>query len=437
MIGKFLSGRLWQSDALHELAVASFPPAGLSPGANRLGDDGTVYTSERWPTDEDDYVWVSVAQKLEAGVVPQFFEPGFAVTVGTTGADYPTLTAAFSDLLLYRNKNVLGVPPASLTIKAGYVVEEQVELFGADLSWVLLTSEDDWVEVDAASFSPDNGRFMLFRNSRAPVFDCGFERVGVYPGVGVPTGLASNASTIQTLLTSAVAAKPRGVKNWGSGCIFTTNSDVRVTDFLSIDNAGIGAQVVAGSYASFDGACRIYGATGSVLVGSVSRAIMQGIDVKQADNVARATDLVVGSGGIAIPGSIAQASFSQPPNIWNRNGVILSGSFPSIYGEPFTIADDAVATITPPRLGGVLAITVMNGTAVLPAHSGLMGYACGSLVAGAKVAMTGFAGSLDTTIVDLTGTTGTNGNVTVSVRSNDIQIENRAGGSRTFALSWM
>lgn len=110
------------------------------------------------------------------------------------------------------------------------------------------------------------------------------------------------------------------------------------------------------------------------------------------------------------------------------------------YATSVTIADDAVATVTPGRTGGFLMMTSGGGvgtTVTNESASAQIFFDCGSSSPAISKG-TGFAsiGSLvDVVTTDLTGTSGTDGRVTVSARNNGtLKIENRLGASTTFNL---
>ncbi len=104
------------------------------------------------------------------------------------------------------------------------------------------------------------------------------------------------------------------------------------------------------------------------------------------------------------------------------------------------IADDAVATVTPGRTGGFLAMTCGGQSGAASTNEALSAHIffdCGS-TAPAISKGTGFASigaNVAVVTTDLTGTSGTDGNVTVSARNDGtLKIENRSGASATFNL---
>lgn len=434
--------RLLRTPALHEVPVPIGLDAEAMPGARVLGNDGAVYTSIRYPTPESPYTWTSASSLLASGAVPLFFEPGFNVTVGTTGADYTSLSDALGDLLLYVNNNITELPPASILIKSGFTVEDRINTIGLDLSWVLIQSEDDWVPVDAGAITADVTApftsFMSFRNGASPIIDCGFELVGTRnPLVTTITGISNNGSRFYTLTTNAT--KPRGVKGFDIGTGMGANSTARLHDWQSIDCTQLGVFVQGGSYANLINNCVMYSQDVSLLCSSLSTvlAFSSTIDYTR-DGTPRPTDVVVEANGvIRVASNAAVDSLCQSPNIDTPDGIIYHSAQPYPYGKGVEIADDAVALLRPPRLGGLLYVTAENSGTFNGSYSGMIAYTCGPALTAAKIDPAGAAGSLDASVINLTGTTGVDGKVTVSAQADKIQIENRSGSTRTFYASWL
>lgn len=109
-----------------------------------------------------------------------------------------------------------------------------------------------------------------------------------------------------------------------------------------------------------------------------------------------------------------------------------------IGGTQVTIADDAVASITPPRKGGFMMIT-LQGNADYPqhTHSGFVYYDVGASLLCLKQATTGVGTNLGAVNTDVTGTTGTDGVTTVAVQTGVIKIENRSGSSGTYQITFL
>jgi len=122
-----------------------------------------------------------------------------------------------------------------------------------------------------------------------------------------------------------------------------------------------------------------------------------------------------------------------------RQGVVpafpsldLNGS--AIGGEEITIADDAVAVLSPPRNGCFVAISA-EGEDDYPqvTESGLFLIDAGltpdvvDIYAGAK---------LSSVTTDVTGTTGTDGNGTLAVIAGALKYENRTGGTKKINVTY-
>lgn len=173
------------------------------------------------------------------------------------------------------------------------------------------------------------------------------------------------------------------------------------------------------------------------------------IAVANSDNLAvygsasNHTGLEFASGEI-IPwynGGRGDANASLGTSSYQLNNIHMAGTLyldsNPIGGTEVTIADDAVATITPPRNGGRAVIT-FGGDVDTPssAHSVDIYYDVGSSLEIVKTS-TGIGGSVDVVTTDVTGTTGTDGSTTVAVQSGVIKIENRAGLSKAYQVTFL
>lgn len=108
-----------------------------------------------------------------------------------------------------------------------------------------------------------------------------------------------------------------------------------------------------------------------------------------------------------------------------------------IGGTQVTIADDAVASITPPRTGGFMFVTSAGNTDYPKVNeSGLLFYDVGASLYIYETPLS-IGSALDVSTSDVTGTTGTDGNITVAVQSGVIKIENRRGFSENFQVTFL
>ena len=107
-----------------------------------------------------------------------------------------------------------------------------------------------------------------------------------------------------------------------------------------------------------------------------------------------------------------------------------------IGGTQVTIADDAVASITPPRNGGFMFITagLTGGQYPQQSRSGMVFFDAGASL---EIQERITASALDVSTSDVTGTTGTDGNITVAVQSGVIKIENRGGSTHVFDITFL
>lgn len=153
---------------------------------------------------------------------------------------------------------------------------------------------------------------------------------------------------------------------------------------------------------------------------------------------AKAVPMQVTQTGAAVTGNFGVTGDINVTGNITANGFTSAGSLYSDYTETttirsgtVTIANDSVATIpTSSLIMGTMILWVKNGTAPAGGYHGLIYFDIEASPAIGKLSHAG--GSLDTVTVDVTGTTGTAGNVTVSATNGALKIENRAGGSRDF-----
>jgi len=212
-------------------------------------------------------------------------------------------------------------------------------------------------------------------------------------GVGAVSPIA-RFETVQTGQTSTAVFKNTNA-SWANDVAFLYSPSGTAVSNLSISNRS----------------------NGSVWVGSGFGPIHFQLD--ENENNSRSTKVTVRSDGY----------------------LTLNGN--DIGGTQVTIADDAVASITPPRTGGFMMIT-SDGTTDYPNvnRTGMIYYDVGASLDLQKLDVFGSyaygSSDLNVTTGNLTGTTGTDGNVTVSAASSGvIKVENRTGGNRTFSVTFL
>lgn len=139
---------------------------------------------------------------------------------------------------------------------------------------------------------------------------------------------------------------------------------------------------------------------------------------------------------ISADGGVTNFEILSGGTVLVGNGLLeLDGN--DIGGTQVTIADDAVATITPPRTGGFMVMTAA-GDSNYPnsAKSGRLYYDVGASLH-VQNRDASYTTGLDVSTSDVTGTTGTDGNVTVAVQAGVIKIENRIGFSSSFQITFL
>lgn len=119
-------------------------------------------------------------------------------------------------------------------------------------------------------------------------------------------------------------------------------------------------------------------------------------------------------------------------------GSLGSGAFSAVVGQRFRsfsqiIADDTAFAFDDvwSKGGFVYVIWEADGNFPFYSHSGHAFFDVGSSPFATKL---NGGGNFDVVSTDLTGTTGTDGNVTLGVKSGSLVLENRQGGSATFTL---
>lgn len=110
-------------------------------------------------------------------------------------------------------------------------------------------------------------------------------------------------------------------------------------------------------------------------------------------------------------------------------------------GQLVQVANNSVVTISPPNYGGFAYITSYDGSArnyPQSEFSNWIFYDCGGTLLIEKGANLATLGTLfNVTTSNVTGTTGTNGYVTVAVQTGVLKIENRSGGTLNINVAFV
>lgn len=154
-----------RSRALHETSLPVPYDAAAVPGARVLGEDGREYVAQRWPTDQDEYTWVSAAQIasdvaadfFRAITTPQYVEVDVSAPSNVEGQTYTTLGGALEYcakfLPTYREADADSQPLIYVKILDTGPISEQLVVRGANLSNVRIVSEAHEVTIDPAGLT--------------------------------------------------------------------------------------------------------------------------------------------------------------------------------------------------------------------------------------------------------------------------------------------
>lgn len=99
------------------------------------------------------------------------------------------------------------------------------------------------------------------------------------------------------------------------------------------------------------------------------------------------------------------------------------------------VANQSVALIPTPGAGGMVAINLVDSEFPQAPHSGLLSYDTGSSLMLHSLALGARMRNLNDAV--LTGTTGTDSYTSVAVRVGELQLENRYGGARRYAYTFL
>ena len=125
-------------------------------------------------------------------------------------------------------------------------------------------------------------------------------------------------------------------------------------------------------------------------------------------------------------------SFTDALTVRAADGVL---TVPCLMSGRITVDNNAVGSISTPGAGGMVAISLVDPSYPQAGHSGLFSYDSGPSLALYTLAKRSSLENHGTTV--LSGTTGTGGRSSIAVQVDALQIENRHGGSRSYAYSFI
>ena len=152
----------------------------------------------------------------------------------------------------------------------------------------------------------------------------------------------------------------------------------------------------------------------------------------QSDWSGRAEMGLAGNDDFSVKVSADGSAWTEAIRVNPANGMMRGVG---LRGRTYTVADDAVLAVVPPRAGGFVFVIITDDAYPQANHSGIFAYDVGaspflqSLARGPQMEMMG--------TVTLTGTTGPDGRSSVAAQGGALLIENRFGNPRDFNVTFI
>ena len=206
------------------------------------------------------------------------------------------------------------------------------------------------------------------------------------------------------------------------------------TPLQNLDGLGIGATSDATNRLSVAAPASLFSHQGSDHQLKINKAASADTAsmLFQSNWSGRAEMGLAGDDDFHIKVSADGSSFTEALTVRAADGVV---SVPCLMSGQITVANDAVGSITPPGAGGIVAISLVDTTYPQAGHSGLFSYDAGPSLALFTLATRPSLENHGTAV--LSGTTGTDARSSVAVQLGELNIENRHGGTRTYAYSFI
>jgi len=363
-------------------------PIALSPAAYK---GAWVYTEAGGMAYSNGQTWVS-----SIGIIASVI----TVTVGV-GGNYATLGQALAYMSTFSptasNFESLGI----IRILSGTTLSEQVQMFNANLGWVTIKSDDEFVPVSINGltqvnpFTAVHRSFMLFANSVAPMIATKFTAIGTNSYLTI--GLDLRSSNFIALAPSALInanVTPSTSYNFAAGIFgFTQNirsgtgSSCRINGFELGQGALGNTQVNMFNYNSVVSIvyCRLRGATiYSTLTGFGGSTSVNASDVQKVQGTNSSSDIYIENGGMVQCTATALGGINTAHIVPSGSGIIFDARISSppnwigfISPQPYTVATAPSATAYPGSMiyvsngaSGSPTIAFSNGTSWLRLTSG-------------------------------------------------------------------
>ena len=130
------------------------------------------------------------------------------------------------------------------------------------------------------------------------------------------------------------------------------------------------------------------------------------------------------------------SSTARFKDLYLSNNLILNSV--KLGGGSATVADDAVGSFTPPKKAGI-AIMCAGAENAFPAgesFTAMFYYDVGTSLSANELSI-GIGGDVAVTSSDVTGTTGTDGDITIGLTADTVKVENRIGGAQNIQLTFL
>ena len=130
------------------------------------------------------------------------------------------------------------------------------------------------------------------------------------------------------------------------------------------------------------------------------------------------------------------SSTARFKDLYLSNNLILNSV--KLGGGSATVADDAVGSFTPPKKAGI-AIICPGAESAFPAgqsFTAMFYYDVGTSLSATELSI-GIGGDVAVTSGDVTGTTGTDGDITIGLAADTVKVENRIGGALNIQLTFL
>ena len=263
--------------------------------------------------------------------VPTLQTVNVSVTVGT-GGDYQTVNAALD--ALSRMHQIMNIT-ATITLKTGFVLNEQVIADSTDFSWVTIVSEDNEVSVNASAITAVTVAVPAHSPYEAVNLVCALtaRNNGALPKIGVLFSYGSAASGkygIGVYNGGRVYVKDGcGVKYGQVGIYLTEHGYANCMGAVFTNSVGNNISCFRSSSIVFGGGDGTNAGHDGIYVDSNSNAEISGADFSGAHVSGASTLATYGKGVEVGPGCMVQAQGTIADNcdvgLWAYNGGIVTG----------------------------------------------------------------------------------------------------------------